>query len=136
MALGKAHTRSSPNLSSLHGCPRNSANVCLVEHRSFPTSEGGMSAASFLHSSFFQAVNAVMHCDVRVQKVPQASEHPWGGSGKILEHTVISRSFTDLTLHHDLSPATSLGLKKKIFFFTCYHFCECFSLIFSGQKSF
>ena len=32
------------------GCPRNSANVCLVEHRLFPTSEGGMLAASFLNS--------------------------------------------------------------------------------------
>ena len=33
---------------SPQGCPRNSANVCLVEHRSFTTLEGGMSAASFL----------------------------------------------------------------------------------------
>ena len=34
-----------------------------------------MSAASFLHSSFLQAVNAVMLWLVRVEKVPQASEH-------------------------------------------------------------
>ena len=57
------------------GCPRNSANICLIEHRSFSTLEGGMSAASFLHSSFLQAINAVMLWLVRVEKVPQASEH-------------------------------------------------------------
>ena len=34
-----------------------------------------MSAASFLHSSFLQAVNAVMFWLVCVEKVPQASEH-------------------------------------------------------------
>ena len=45
---------------SSQGCPRNSVNICLVEHRSFSTSEGGMSAASFLRSSFLQAINAVM----------------------------------------------------------------------------
>ena len=33
-----------------------------------------MSAASFLHSSFLQAVNAVMLWLVRAEKVPQASE--------------------------------------------------------------
>ena len=60
---------------SPQGCPRNSANICLVEHRSFSTLEGGMSAASFLHSSFLQVVNAVMFWLVRVEKVPQASEH-------------------------------------------------------------
>ena len=49
--------------------------VCLVEHRSFPTQEDGISAASFLHFSFLQAINAVMLWPVRVQKVPQASEH-------------------------------------------------------------
>ena len=34
-----------------------------------------MSAASFLHSSFLQAINAVMLWPVHVEKVPQASEH-------------------------------------------------------------
>ena len=34
-----------------------------------------MSAASFLHSSFLRAVNAVMLWLVRAEKVPQASEH-------------------------------------------------------------
>ena len=34
-----------------------------------------MSAASFLHSSFLQAINAAMLWPVHVQKVPQASEH-------------------------------------------------------------
>ena len=34
-----------------------------------------MSAASFLHSSSVQAINAVMLQLVHVQKVPQASEH-------------------------------------------------------------
>ena len=60
---------------SPQGCPRNSVNICLVEHRSFSTFEGGMSAASFLHSSFLQAVNAVMLWLVCAEKVPQASEH-------------------------------------------------------------
>ena len=53
------------------GCHRNNANVCLVEHRSFSASEVGMSAASFLHSTFFQAINAVMLWSVHVHKVPQ-----------------------------------------------------------------
>ena len=57
------------------GCPRNSANICLVEHRSFSTLEGGMLAASFLHSSFLQTISAVMLWPVHVEKVPQASEH-------------------------------------------------------------
>ena len=60
---------------SPQGCPRNSANICLVEHRSFSTSEGGTSAASFLHSSFLQAINAVMLWPVHVEKEPRASEH-------------------------------------------------------------
>ena len=60
---------------SAQGCPRNSANICLVEHRSFSTLEGGMSAASFLHSSFLQATNSVILRPVHVQNVPQASEH-------------------------------------------------------------
>ena len=60
---------------SPQGYPRNSANICLVEHRSFSTLEGGMSAASFLLSSFLQAVNAVMPWPVHVQKIPQDSEH-------------------------------------------------------------
>ena len=53
----------------------NSAHICLVEHRSFSTLEGGMLAASFLHTSFLQVINAVMLWSVHVQKVPQASEH-------------------------------------------------------------
>ena len=60
---------------SPQGCPRNSASICLVEHSSFSALEGGMSAASFLHSSFLHAINAVMLWPVHVQKVPQASEH-------------------------------------------------------------
>ena len=40
--------------------PRNSANICLVEHKSFLTLEVGILATSFLHSSFLQAINAVM----------------------------------------------------------------------------
>ena len=60
---------------SPQGCSRNSASICLVDHRSFSTLEGGMSAASFLHSSFLQAISAVMLWPVHVQKVPQASEH-------------------------------------------------------------
>ena len=60
---------------SPQGCPRNSASICLFEHRWFSAFEGGMSAASFLHSSFLQAINAVMLWLVSVEKVPQASEH-------------------------------------------------------------
>ena len=60
---------------SPQGCPRNSANICLVELRSFSTLEGGMSAASFPHSSFLQAIDAVMLWTAHVRKVPQASEH-------------------------------------------------------------
>ena len=60
---------------SPQGCPRNSANIHLVEHRSFSTLEGGMSAASFLHSSFLRAISATMLWPVHVQEVPQASEH-------------------------------------------------------------
>ena len=45
---------------SPQGCPQNSAKMCLVEHRSFAKSEGGMSSDSFLHSSFLQAISAVM----------------------------------------------------------------------------
>ena len=55
-------------------CSRNSATICLVEHRSVSTSEGGMSTVSFLHSSFLQSISAVMFWPVHVQKVPQASE--------------------------------------------------------------
>ena len=60
---------------SPQGCPRNSANIRLIEHRSISTLEGGMSAASFLHTSFLQAINAVMVWPVHVQEVSQASEH-------------------------------------------------------------
>ena len=42
--------------------------------RSFPTLEGGMSAASFLHSSFLHPISAVMLWPAHVQKVPQACE--------------------------------------------------------------
>ena len=75
VVLGKAHTHSAPSQQSPQSCPRNSTNICLVEHKSFPIPEGGMSAASLLHSSFLQAISAVMLWPVHVQKVPQASEH-------------------------------------------------------------
>ena len=57
--------------------PSNSTNICLVEHRSFPTSEDGMSAASFLHSSFdlSKAINAVMPWLFHTSKVPQVSKN-------------------------------------------------------------
>ena len=60
---------------SPQGCLWNSANICLVEYRWFPTSKRGLLAASFLNSSFLQASNNVMLWLVHVQKVPQASEH-------------------------------------------------------------
>ena len=76
VALGKGPYALRPvSQQSPQGFPPNSANICLVEHRSFSTLEDGMSAASFLHSSFLQAINAVMLWLVRIEKVPQASEH-------------------------------------------------------------
>ena len=76
VALRKAHTHSAHvSQQSLQGCPQNYAYICLVEHRLFSALEGGMSAPSFFHSSFLQAINAVMLWPVHVQKVPQASEH-------------------------------------------------------------
>ena len=56
-------------------CSENSANNCLVEHRSFSIFEGRMSAASFLHSSFGRAINTMILWPIRVQKVPRVSEH-------------------------------------------------------------
>ena len=73
VALGKAHTRSAPSLSSLLKVALETVPI-FVEHRSFLTLEGGMSAASFLHSSFLQAINAVMLWPTHVQKLPQASQ--------------------------------------------------------------
>ena len=55
--------------------PSKQYRLCVVEHRTFLTSEGGMSAISFLNSSFLQAVNAVMLWPVHVQKIPHALEH-------------------------------------------------------------
>ena len=59
---------------SPQGCSRNNADVCPVEHRSFRTSEGVVSAASFSHCSVLQAISAVMLWPVHVRIVPQASE--------------------------------------------------------------
>ena len=75
IVLGKAHVCSAPSLSILLKVALDTVRYqyCLVEHRSFSTLEGGMSAASFLGSSFLQAINAVMLWPVPVQKVPQAS---------------------------------------------------------------
>ena len=75
---------------SLQGCPRNSAKGCLVEHRSFPTSERGMSDACYFHLSFvlfcfvclfvclfafLQVISAVILWPLHAQKIPQASKH-------------------------------------------------------------
>ena len=56
VALGKSHCTPSCRQQSPQGCPCNSANLCLVEHRSHPTLECGMLAASFLPLSFRQLV--------------------------------------------------------------------------------
>ena len=74
IALGKAHTCSTPPQSSFPKVALGPVPV-FVWLRSFPTSEGGMSATSILHSSFLQAMSAVMLWPVHVQKVPLASEH-------------------------------------------------------------
>ena len=60
---------------SPQGYRRSSVNVCLVVPSSFPISKGRMSATSFLHSSFLQAINAVVLWPLHVWKVPQASKH-------------------------------------------------------------
>ena len=60
---------------SPQGCCQNSVNVCLVEDKLFLTFEGAMSVASFLNSSFLQAVSVVMLWPAHVQKFPQASKH-------------------------------------------------------------
>ena len=76
VALGKAHTRSAPSLSSLPKVALETVPifVWLNTYRSRPW-RVECRAASFLHSSFLQAVNAVMLWLVRAEKVPQASEH-------------------------------------------------------------
>ena len=77
IAFGKAHTwfdhisRQCPQ-----GCPQNSANVGLVEHRSFPTSDRGRWTRHPLpFSSFFPVRNAVIFWSVCTQNVPQASQY-------------------------------------------------------------
>ena len=50
---------------SPQGCPRNSTNICLVEHRSFSTLEGGMSAVSFLLSGDKVWLNTSRQCLAR-----------------------------------------------------------------------
>ena len=75
ITLRKAHTHILPSISAVSPRLPLKQCQCLVEHRLFLTLEGGMSAASFLHSSFLQVINAVMLWPVHVQKVPQASEH-------------------------------------------------------------
>ena len=52
---------------SLQSWPRNSASVWVVDHRSFTTSEGGMLATSFLHSSCLQVINVAW---VKLLKAP------------------------------------------------------------------
>ena len=75
------------------GCPRSSANVCLVEHRFFLISEGGMLAASTVHS-FLQTVNAVMLWPVHIQKVPQASKNL--SPAKLQTRCVVCRAFQSI----------------------------------------
>ena len=71
VALGKGPQALRPRLSAVSPRLPSKQWQCLL----FPTSEGGMSAASFLHSSSLQVINAVMLWSVHVQKVPQATEH-------------------------------------------------------------
>ena len=76
VALGKTHTRLALSLSSLPKVALETVPIfAWLKHRSFSTLEGGMSAASFLHSSFLQAFSVVMLWLVHVEKVPQASEY-------------------------------------------------------------
>ena len=47
-------------------CSRQSTNFSLVESGLFPTSEGGMSATSFPHSSFLRVISVVILWSVQV----------------------------------------------------------------------
>ena len=69
VAFLKAHTNPSavsPRLPSKQ-CQ------CLSEHRSFANSKVVCQPLLFFHSSFLQAIDAMMHLHVHVRKVPQAS---------------------------------------------------------------
>ena len=60
-ALGEANTRSTPTLSDLSKVALETVTMfCLVDLRSFPARENGMSATCILHSSFLEATNAMM----------------------------------------------------------------------------
>ena len=68
--------RSVLSLGSLPKVGLETSNVRRVKHRSFPTSKGGTSVVSFLHSSFLWEISAVMLWSTHVQKVYQVSKHP------------------------------------------------------------
>ena len=55
---------------SPQGCPRNSVNICLVEHRSFSTLEGRMSAASFLGLLSRSIHTGELKIDTQVANLP------------------------------------------------------------------
>ena len=65
MALWKVHMFATP---FLQGCLRYSTNFDPrpVKHRLFLTSRGGLSAASFLHVSFLQAIRVMVFWPVYV----------------------------------------------------------------------
>ena len=66
--------RAQPRVPAVRGFPRYSAKAGLVDHGSFRTSEGGTSTASFLHSTFLQAISTVMLLLLPVH-VSQGSGH-------------------------------------------------------------
>ena len=77
VALGKAHTRSTPSLSTLSKVHLETVPIIfawLNAHRSRPW-RVECRPLPFLRSSFLRAISAVMLCPVHVQKAPQASEH-------------------------------------------------------------
>ena len=75
VALGKAHRRSAPSLSSL---PKVALEITpifvwLIEHRSFPTPRVEYRPLPF--STPLQAISTAILWPVHVQNIPQASEH-------------------------------------------------------------
>ena len=74
VAHEKAHARSAPSLSSLPKVALETVPT-FVWLNTDNSRRRRMSAASFLHSFFHQAINAVMLWAVHVQKVLHASEH-------------------------------------------------------------
>ena len=113
-----------PRLSAV--CPRLPLKPChcLVEHRPFPTLEGGMSAASFLHSSLLQAIYAEMLWPVHVQHfcLPQSqytdtgptSQAPSLTTAGVLEQVTCRDCLVGLVVKASASRAEDRGFDSRL----------------------